>query len=122
MRHPIATEKAQQTVASSRQPSRPTSLEAPEPGERFLGPSGRIWTVQALTARGNRIVLTTPTPDGDSGATVDLLAIARMIPLPIATSSPDTPAATPGHRPARGCHSDATNDDPRTRAIPAGTP
>lgn len=96
MDHPIAIDEAQQTVVSSRQPSRPTSLEVPEPGERFLGPSGRIWTVQAITARGHRIVLTTPTPEGDSGAIVDLLAIARMIPLSTAASSTDTPPAAPG--------------------------
>ena len=121
MDHPIAIDEAQQTVVSSRQPSRPTSLEVPEPGERFLGPSGRIWTVQAITARGHRIVLTTPTPEGDSGAIVDLVAIARMIPLRFATSSPHRPPATPGGGPARGCHSDATNDDSPTRAIPAST-
>ena len=89
MRHSISTDEAERTTRSLRQPSRPTSADAPEPGDRFLGPSGRIWTVQAITTRGNRIVLTTPTPDGDSGAIVDHLAIARMIPLPIATSSPD---------------------------------
>ena len=120
MRHPTPAE-AQRTRRSLQQPSRPTSVEAPEPGDRFLGPSGRIWTIQAITAHGNRIVLTTPTPEGDSGAIVDLVAIARMIPLRIATSSPHRPPATPGDRPARGCHSDATNDDPPTRAIPAST-
>jgi hypothetical protein len=121
MRHSIPPDEAERTTRSLQQPSRPASVEAPEPGERFLGPSGRIWTVQAITAHGNRIVLTTPTPEGDSGAIVDLVAIARMIPLRIATSSPDNSPATPGDRPAGGCHSDATDDDPRTRAIPAGT-
>ena len=59
MRHPSATDDAERTIVSFPQPSRPPSLEAPEPGERFLGPSGLIWTVQAITACGNRIVLTT---------------------------------------------------------------
>jgi hypothetical protein len=82
MRHPIPPDEAQRTTRSLHQPSRPTSVEAPEPGDRFLGPSGRIWTVQAITAHDTRIVLTTPTSEGDSGAIVDLLAIARMIPTP----------------------------------------
>jgi hypothetical protein len=121
MRHPIPTDEAGRTTRSLQQPSRPTSAEAPESGDRFLGPSGRFWTVQAITAHGNRIVLTTPTPEGDSGAIVDLVAIARMIPLRVATSPPDNAPATPGDRPARGRHIDATDDDPRTRAIPTGT-
>ena len=62
MRHPSATDDAERTIDSVPQPSRPPSLEAPEPGERFLGPNGLIWTVQAITACDDRIVLTTPTP------------------------------------------------------------
>ena len=82
MRHPSATDDAERTIVSVPQPSRPPSLEGPEPGARFLGPSGLIWAVQAITAGGNRIVLTTPTPDGTIGVIVDLLAIARLIPVP----------------------------------------
>ena len=110
MRHPIATDEAERITVSFRQPLSPPSLDAPEPGDRFLGPSGLIWTVQAITTRGDRIVLTTPTPDGDSGAIVDLLAIARMIPLPIAASSPHTPPATLGDGGPRCCRSDAAVD------------
>jgi hypothetical protein len=82
MRFMSATDGAERTIVSVRQPSCPPSLEAPEPGERFLGPSGLIWTVQAVTAGGDRIVLTTLTADGDSGVIVDLLAIARIIRVP----------------------------------------
>ena len=89
MRHSISTDHAQEPTSSLRHHSRPPSSEPPEPGDRFLGPSGKIWTVQALTARGNRIELTTPTAEGDAGAIVDAVAIARMIPLPVASSSPD---------------------------------
>ena len=93
--------------------------DAPQPGDRFLGPSGRIWTVQTITTRGNRIVLTTPTPDGDSAAIVDHLAVARMIPLPIATSSPDDTPATAGVKPMRWWHRDARG---RRRTTPGHPP
>jgi hypothetical protein len=117
MHRPTPTNEAERTTRSPRQRSRPPSADAPQPGDRFLGPSGRIWTVQAITTRGDRIVLTTPTPDGEGGAIVDHLAVARMIPLPIATSSLDDTAATPGDRPTSWCHRDAIDDDPRTQAI-----
>jgi hypothetical protein len=117
---PSATDDADRTIVPVLQPSRPASLEAPEPGERFLGPSGLIWTVKAITACGDRIVLTTPTPDGDSGVIVDLLAIARMIPVPIAASSTGTPPVTPGDDGPRCSSNDTADAAPRTRAIPAG--
>ena len=69
-----------------------------------------------ITTRGNRIVLTTPTPDGDSAAIVDHLAVARMIPL--TRSSPDVAAAAPGVKPTQWWHRDATVDDERPEAIP----
>ena len=109
MHHPTPTDDDARTTRSPRQRSLPTSADAAQPGDRFLGPSGRIWTVQTITTRGNRIVVTTPTPEGDSGAIVDRLAVARMIPLPIATSSPDDTPATPGDRPMRWTHRDATD-------------
>jgi hypothetical protein len=113
--HP--TDEAAQT-RSPGQRSPHTSQDASQPGDRFLGPSGRIWTVQTITTRGNRIVPTTPTPDGDSAAIVDHLAVARMIPLPIATSSPDDTPATPGVKPMHWWQRDATGDDERPQAIP----
>ena len=116
MRHSNSTDEEERTARSLLQHSHPTTSDAPEPGDRFLSPSGRIWTVQAITTRGNRIVLATPTPDGDSGAIVDRLAIARMIPLPITSSSPDNGVAAPGDRRTRSGHGDATNDDARTQA------
>ena len=118
MHHPTTTDEAERTTRSPRQRSRPPSADAPQPGDRFLGPSGRIWTVQTITPRGNRIVLTTPTPEGDSGAIVDRLAVARMIPLPIATSSPDDTAATPGDRPMRWSHRDAIDETHELKPSP----
>ena len=50
----------------------------PNPGDRYLGPTGRIWTVVAATPRGDRIHVVT---DGDAGAVIDHVALARMIPL-----------------------------------------
>jgi hypothetical protein len=95
MHHPTPTDTAERTPQSLRRRSKPTSAAAPQPGDRFLGPSGRIWTIQTITPRGDRILLTTPAPEGDSGAIVDRLAVARMIPLPVASSSPDDTPATP---------------------------
>ena len=117
MRHSISTDHAQEPTSSLRHHSRPPSSEPPEPGDRFLGPSGKIWTVQALTARGNRIELTTPTAEGDAGAIVDALAIARMIPLPAAASSSDNAIARPGDVPPDRPHTDTTDDGSHTRAI-----
>jgi hypothetical protein len=117
MHHPTPTDKPERTTQSLRQRSNPTSAAAPQPGDRFLGPSGRIWTIHTITPRGDRVVLTTPAPEGDSGAIVDRLAVARMIPLPVATSSPDDTPATPGERPTTWCHRDSIDDDPRDQAI-----
>ena len=117
MHHPTPTDEAAQT-RSPGQRSPHTSADAPQPGDRFLGPSGRIWTVQTITTRGNRIVLTTPTPDGDSAAIVDHLAVARMIPLPITTSSPDDTPAITGVKPMHRWQRDATGDDERPRPSP----
>ena len=49
MRHSISTDEAERSPPVAPSPLRPTSSEPPEPGDRFLGPSGRIWTVQAIT-------------------------------------------------------------------------
>ena len=115
MHQPTPTDEAERTTRSPRQRLGPPSADGPQPGD--LGPSRRIWTVQTITTRGDRIVLTTPTPEGASGAIVDHLEVARMIPLPIAPSSPDDTSATPGDRPTSWCYRDAIDDDPRTQAI-----
>ena len=99
-------------IRSPGQRSPHTSQDAPQPGDRFLGPSGRIWTVQMITTRGNRIVLTI----------VDHVAAARMIPLPIATSSLDDTPATPGVKPMHWWQRHATGDDERPQAIPPTAP
>jgi len=117
MHHPTPTDEAAQTRSPGRR-SRHTSSDVPQLGDRLLGPSGRIWTVQTITTRGNRIVLTTPTADGDSAAIVDHLAVARMIPLRIATSSPGDAPATAGVQPMRWWHRDPGGDAERPQAIP----
>jgi hypothetical protein len=117
MHQPTPSDEAERTTRSPRKRLRPPSADAPQPGHRFLGPSARIWTVQTITTRGDRIVLTTPTPEGDSGAIVDHLAVARMIPLPIAPSSPDDTPATPGDSPTSWYHRNAIDDDPGIQAI-----
>ena len=50
----------------------------PHPGDRYLGPTGVIWTVVGTTPRGDRVHVVT---DGDAGAVIDLVALARMLPL-----------------------------------------
>jgi hypothetical protein len=67
-------------------------------GAKYLGPSGRIWTVDSIPPRGNRIVLTSPGPDGTCAAIMDTTAVLRMIPLeqlstPVPTSHADPPPA-----------------------------
>ena len=57
-------------------------------GARYLAPSGHIWTVQSITPRGNRVIITYDAPDGKHGAVVDFTAVSRMIALD----------ATPGAR------------------------
>jgi hypothetical protein len=52
-----------------------------EIGDELLAPSGHIWTIAAFTRRGNRIVLTRPTPHGPAAAIVDPGALTRMVPL-----------------------------------------
>jgi hypothetical protein len=64
-----------------------TSQWRPPIGASLLGPSGRIWTVRAITSRGDRVVLTSPSPHGEHGAVVDLTAVSRMIPLDATTST-----------------------------------
>jgi hypothetical protein len=62
-------------------------------------------------------VLTTPTPDGEGGAIVDHLAVARMIPLSSRHRHSTTPPRNPGTDLTSWCHRDAIADDPRTQAI-----
>jgi len=50
----------------------------PNPGDRYLGPTGRTWTVVGATPSGDRVRVVT---DGDAGAVIDRVALARMIPL-----------------------------------------
>jgi hypothetical protein len=71
--------------ARSGAPSDPTT--SPEVGDQFIGPSGRIWTIQSIAARAGRIVLTRPTDDGPASSVVDygaLAMMARIDPMPAA--------------------------------------
>jgi hypothetical protein len=72
------------------------SQQMPEIGEKYLGPSGTVWTVDSIPPRGNRIVLTATGPDGTRAAVIDFAALLRMIPLeplstPVQTSDADRP-------------------------------
>ena len=62
-----------------RRPARPPAIVA-TPGDRYLGPSGYVWTVETVTPRGHRIVITRPTPHGQAAAIIDPYALGRMIP------------------------------------------
>jgi len=53
----------------------------PEAGDQYIGPSGRIWTVESIVGRGSRFVLTRPTDDGVAAAVVDRVALNQMIRL-----------------------------------------
>ncbi|MET0909506.1 MAG: hypothetical protein ABWZ99_08550 [Ilumatobacteraceae bacterium] len=73
-------------------------MALPEVGDRFIGPSGRIWTVQSIARRAKRIVLTRPADDGLAAAIVDLGALGRMVSLRRATSvvpAVERPAVAP---------------------------
>jgi hypothetical protein len=63
-------------------------------GARFLGPSGRIWTVREITPRGHRLIMTTPSADGECGAVMDVNAILRMVPLDPSAQSAGSPVDT----------------------------
>ena len=121
MRQPSATDHAEWTVASFRQPSRPTSLEAPEPGERF--PRPRPADLDPPGDHGLRRPDRAHEADtvGDSGIIVDVLAIATVIPVPIAAPSPDTSPATLGDSGPRCRRNETADDALRTPASPAGT-
>ena len=56
-------------------------MDLPTPGDRYLGPTGRIWTVVRVTAVGDRVHVVTPGADGEEGAVIDLVALARMVAL-----------------------------------------
>jgi hypothetical protein len=64
-----------------RQVVHPGPIAIPEVGDHFIGPSGRIWTVQSVVPRGNRIVLTRPADDGLAAFVVDFVALGRMVRL-----------------------------------------
>jgi hypothetical protein len=70
----------------------------PTVGERYLAPSGRIWTVRSLTPRGERVVLVSSSPEGDHGAVMDIAAVLRMIPLDV-TEAPSVETAPAPARP-----------------------
>ena len=63
-----------------RRSDRPPTDAYTTPGDRYLGPSGYVWTVETVTPRGRRIVITRPTPDGQAAAIIDHDALDRMIP------------------------------------------
>jgi len=73
------------TVDPSQHPQRRATrsdvVAMPEVGDHFIGPSGRIWTVQTVARRANRIVLTRPAEGGLAAAVVDLDALGTMVPL-----------------------------------------
>ena len=106
------------------QAKRSETADLPEVGEHFIGPSGRIWTVQTVARRAKRVVLTRPTQGGLAAAVVDLSALATMVPLgrttafvptlertDVATTTPLPPLPAPAflhaardRRPHRTCH------------------
>ena len=59
-------------------------------GAQFLSPSGRMWTVRAITPKGTRVLLTAQEPDGEHSAVMDVLAVLRMVRIdhsePVATA------------------------------------
>jgi len=65
-------------------------------GARYLAPSGHIWTVQSITPRGSRVVITYDAPDGKHGAVVDFTAISKMIAL---DATPDARRVAPASPP-----------------------
>jgi hypothetical protein len=69
----------------------PTTLESehtladaayPATGQRYLSATGRVWTVQGVTRRGQRVVLINAGPDGSVGSVVDMTALDHMTHLP----------------------------------------
>ncbi len=77
-------------------------------GARYLAPSGRIWTVQSITPRGNRVVITYDAPEGKHGAVVDFTAISRMIALDATPGARHVAPASP--RPVQVTPTGATVD------------
>ena len=63
-------------------------------GARFLGPSGRIWTVREITPRGHRLIMMTPSVDASCGAVMDVNAVLRMVPLDPSAQGAGWPADT----------------------------
>ena len=62
-------------------------------GAQYLAPSGLIWTVRRVHPSAARIVVTTPSPDGDRGAVLDTVALARMVRVADVSPSPVTSRA-----------------------------
>ena len=48
-------------------------------GSRFLSSTGRIWTVRAVMPDNGRVALSSPQPDGEHGAVIDIVALLRMV-------------------------------------------
>ena len=79
-------------------------ITTPTPGDKYLSAVGLIWTVERLTADGQRIYLTRARSDGTCGIVIDWTALRRMVPLgPLDDECP--PAASRSGRP-RSCAED----------------
>ena len=81
MRHRKHAERVDPSQHPQRRATRSDVVAMPEVGDHFIGPSGRIWTVQTVARRANRIVLTRPAEGGLAAAVVDLDALGTMVPL-----------------------------------------
>ena len=80
----------------------------PAVGGRYLAPSGRIWIVRSITARGSRVVMASDSPEGEHGAVVDVTAVSRMIALDAAPSA--RPAELTSRPPVQDAPTGATVD------------
>ena len=78
MRHSKQTRDVDPHQPRLRNARRSDTVANPGVGDQFIGPSGRIWTIQSVVSTARRFVLTRPTDDGVATAVVDLGALANM--------------------------------------------
>ena len=78
MRHSKQTRDVDPHQPRLRNARRSDAAANPGVGDQFIGPSGRIWTIQSVVSTARRFVLTRPTDDGVAAAVVDLDALANM--------------------------------------------